>query len=395
MPGGDTRAVGYHAPYPLTMARAKGKHLIDVDGNQYVDLLYNYTSLVHGHAYEPILSAADSAMRAGTAWPARNVHQVELAELLCERVKSVEQIRFCNSGSEATMLALQVARLATGRSKVLMARHGYHGSHEVFEAGFYHGTGLFSDRDTLVADFGDAASFEAVLSEHGSDIACVVIEAAMGSSGVVGAPGQFFRRVQAATKRAGAVFVLDEIITFRLATGGHQQTLGVLPDLTCFGKIIGGGFPVGALGGSAELMAHLDPRRGRLFHSGTFNGNPVTAAAGVVSVRELTADRIEAMHELAQRLDDGLVAAAAAAGLAFSMRRVGSLLNMYFLDEPPVANLHRADGKLIALAHLSGLNHGLFFAPRGMMALATCLDGDDISDVIERFQAIFADVAAV
>ena len=393
MPAGDTRAAGYHTPYPLTLAEAHGVTLTDIDGNKYLDLSNNFTSLLHGHAYPPIVDAVSKVIGAGTAWPARNSSQVQLAELICERLPSIELVRFCNSGSEANMLALHVARSHTGRHKVLMARFGYHGSHEAFEAGFFGNEGAHAWPHTIVAPWGDAAAFEEVLRTDGDQIAAVFLEATMGSSGLVEAPPEFFQRVIDATHRAGAVFVLDEVITLRMSTGGQQINLGITPDLTTLGKIIGGGYPVGAVGGNAELMGLLDPTRGRIFHSGTFNGNPVTTAAGVVSFGHLTADRIATMAAQAERLDTHLAASAAASGLPFCSRRVGSLINMYLTPEPPSANVMRDDAAAMRLAHLAGMNHGLYFASRGLMVLSTVMTDDHVAEMCRRFDAVFADVA--
>jgi glutamate-1-semialdehyde 2,1-aminomutase len=391
MPAGDTRAAGYHKPYPLTITHGIGTSIWDVDGNEYLDFSYNFTSLAHGHAYPPIVEAATHALRGGTAWPARNPAQVELAELLTSRVASLEQVRFCNSGSEANMLALAVCREVTGRKKVLMARHGYHGSHEAFEAGFF---ARHEWPHTLLAEWGDAASFEAVLAEHGSDIAGVFLEGVMGSSGVISAPPEFFKRVQAAAHAAGALFVLDEVITLRLSTGGNQALLGISPDLTTMGKIIGGGFPVGAVGGKREHMAMLDPRENRIFHSGTFNGNPVTMAAGLASVRALTSDAIGTMGAQMAQLDSALHASANKHGVPFSSRREGSIANFYFTETPPSANLNRPDLATASLFHLAGLAHGLFFASRGMLVNATIMTDAILNEAISRFDAAMADLAA-
>jgi glutamate-1-semialdehyde 2,1-aminomutase len=299
-------------------------------------------------------------------------------------------MRFCNSGSEATMLALAIAREITGRRGVLMARYGYHGSLDEFEAGFHGHAGPH----TFIADHGDAGSFEAVLAEHGDDIAAVVLEPVMGSAGLVaGAPG-FLARVRDAAHAAGALFVLDEVITLRLAPGGAQARESVEPDLTAMGKIIGGGFPVGAVGGRADLLAVTDPRQGRLFHSGTFNGNPVTATAGLVSVRELTSDRIAVMEEQGSRLAASLEAMAAAEGMPFSCRHEGSLVQVFFTDEAPPANFVRTDIALATAFHLAALNHGLFFAGRGLMAFSTVISDELLDDVVERFSAVMSDVAA-
>jgi glutamate-1-semialdehyde 2,1-aminomutase len=394
MPAGETRAAGYHTPYPLTISHARGFTLTDIDGNDYIDLSNNFTSLAHGHAYAPIVDAVSSVIGAGTAWPARNNTQIELAELICSRVESIDLVRFCNSGSEANMLALHVARVHTGRHKVLMARFGYHGSHEVFEAGFFGNTGEKAWPHTIVAPWGDADAFEQILAEQGDEIAAVFLEAAMGSSGLVGAPTEFFQRVIDAAHAAGAVFVLDEVITLRMAEGGHQANLGITPDLTTMGKVIGGGYPVGAVGGNEDLMNYLDPGRGKIFHSGTFNGNPVTTAAGLPSLAHLSADRIATMGAQAERLEARLVHGAAAAGLPFSARRIGSLLNIYFTPVAPEANLLREDASIMRKVHLAGMNHGMYFASRGLLVLSTVLTDAVIDDIGDRFAGVFADVAA-
>jgi len=390
MPGGDTRTTTYYRPYPLTLKRGEGPFVWDVDGNKYIDLIGNYTSLVHGNAYPPIVEAVSKAVRDGSAWPARSEAQIELATVLCERVESVDRVRFCNSGTEAGMLAAHVARRLTGRKLILMARYGYHGSYDDLEIGL---AGQDGER-TMLADFGEATVFEALLSERGSEIAAVFLEPILGSAGIVEPPAEFLGRVAEAAHSAGAMFVVDEVITLRLAEGGGQQIFDVKPDLTMFGKIIGGGFPVGALGGSEEVMSAFDPRnRGTIFHSGTFNGNPVTCAAGVVSVRELTQARIDKMAKQAERLAVELTRAAGQVGLPFSVRHYGSLMNVFFLKEPPPATIAREDARAIASFHLAALNQGLFLAPRGMIALSTVITDEVLSEICERAAKAMADVA--
>ncbi len=390
MPGGDTRTTSFYRPYPLTLARGEGPYLWDVDGNRYIDLLGNYTSLVHGNAYPPIVEAANKAVAGGTAWAARCEAQIELAALLCERVASVESIRFCNSGTEAGMLAAHLARRLTGRKLILMARYGYHGSYEDLEAGL---AGQDGER-TMLADFGDATAFEALLSERGAEIAAVFLEPVLGSAGVVEPSPEFLGRVAEAAHRAGALFVLDEVITLRLDEGGAQNLYDVRPDLTMMGKIIGGGFPIGAIGGSEHLMSSYDPRnRGSIWHSGTFNGNPVSCAAGVVSIRELNSDRISKMTQQAERLAEELKKAAKHAELPFSVRQVGSLMNVFFMNEPPAATIVREDSRAITNFHLAAINHGLFVAPRGLIALSTVVSDEVLNEVIGRAAEAITDVA--
>jgi glutamate-1-semialdehyde 2,1-aminomutase len=376
MPGGDTRSSVYHQPYPLTIVRGEGALIWDADGNRYIDLLGNYTSLVHGHAYPPIVEAIVHAAHSGTAWAARSQAQVQLAEVLCERIASVEQIRFCNSGSEAGMLAAQLARHVTGRKLLLIARQGYHGSYDDLESGLAQQSG----EHTLRADFGDSEQFERILSERGDQIAALFLEPVLGAGGVIAPPADFFKRVADAARRARALLVLDEVITLRLSRGGAQELVGVSPDLTMMGKIIGGGLPVGALGGSSKLMACFDPHKaGSLYHSGTFNGNPATCAAGLASMTELTAERITVMETQARRLATELEREARYLELKMNVRRAGSLMNVAFAAESPehTARLYRD-------FHLACLNHGVFIAPRGLIALSTVITDAMLTEICER-----------
>jgi len=386
--GGNSRQAGYWPPHPLTVTRGQGALITDLDGNEYIDCLNNYTALVHGHAYGPIVDRVLRQVPMGTCWAANSEAQAELASQLVDRVASVEQLRFTNSGTEAGALALLIARTLTGRRKILMARYGYHGALMEFEVGF---TGK-GGPDTLLATFGDLDDFREVLARHGSEIAAVFLEPVLGAGGVVAGTPEFIAGVIDATHGAGALFVLDEVLTFRLGTGGRQQTLGVRPDLTMFGKLIGGGFPVGAVGGRREHLAMFDPAQLKAFHTGTFNANPVTMCAGAVSVRELTAERIAGMERLAMRLKKGLAEAAFAAGLPLSINHVGSILNLFFTAQRVTTVQERTDTEIIAAFHLAAMNHGLFLAPRGLMALSTVMTEEVIDEVVARAAAAMQDV---
>jgi glutamate-1-semialdehyde 2,1-aminomutase len=389
MPGGTSRQAGYWAPYPLTIDRAEGVHLWDVDGRRYIDLSNNYTAMVHGHAYPPIVEAVARQLPHGTGWAAGNVPQSGLAEQIVALVPSVEQLRFTNSGTEASALAFTVARVVTGRGKLLMARYGYHGSLLEFETGSFGREGPL----TYLARFNDLQDFEAVLAAHGDEIAAVFLEPVLGSGGVIPASRAFLEGVMAAARKAGALCVLDEVLTFRFAAGGCQAEMGLEPDLTMFGKLIGGGFPVGAVGGRRELMRIFDPADMKVFHTGTFNANPVTMTAGGVSVRELTADRIAAMETLCEELKGGLASAAAKAGLPLSINHFGSCLNLYFSETAPESSIVREDGEIVGRFHLAAMNHGLFLAPRGMMALSTVTTRRHVQETLERAEAAMRDVA--
>jgi glutamate-1-semialdehyde 2,1-aminomutase len=264
-----------------------------------------------------------------------------------------------------------------------------------FEIGYFDGTFDFHGADTTyLGTFSDAESLEEILTEYGSEIAAVFLEPVMGAGGVLPATPEFLRRVRKAAHAAGALFVLDEVITFRLSTGGVQSELGIDPDLTMLGKLIGGGFPVGAVGGKRAYMNVFDRAAPKRHHSGTFAGNPVTMAAGSIAVRELTRERIERMAAMRARLDAPLKTSATKLGLPISINRSGSLMNIFFQAEPPTSTELREDNDAMTPFYLAALNHGLLMAPRCMIALSTVMDEALIDNVAERAAAAMADVAA-
>jgi len=390
MPGGTSRQAAFWSPYPLTIKRGKGAYFWDIDGHQYLDLINNYTAMVHGHAYPPIVEATRMQIGDGTGWAAANEAQSHLAALIVDRVQSIERVRFTNSGSEAGALAFTIARIITGRTKLLMARYGYHGSLLEFEIGSFGREGPL----TRLATYNDLADFEAVLDEHGDDVAAVFLEPVLGSGGIIEGEAKFLHGVKAAAHKAGALFVLDEVLTLRFAVGGCQAGIELEPDLTMLGKIIGGGFPVGAVGGRADLMRIFDPGDMKVFHTGTFNANPVTMIAGEISLRELTKERIERMDKLRGLLQSGLAEVAQKHGLPLATNHYGSCLNLYFSESVPESSIVRDDEDTMNKFHLACMNHGLFIAPRGMIALSTVIQEDHIAEAIERADAALRDVAA-
>jgi glutamate-1-semialdehyde 2,1-aminomutase len=372
MPGGNTRTTAHYPPFPLAIDHADGPFLWDADGNRLIDLLLNYTSLVHGHRYPPVMAAVAAVLERGTAWPSASQEQVDLAGALCRRIRSVERVRFCNSGTEAGLLAVRIARRATGRRLLLKATEGYHGSYDELDA----------SPQTLTAPYGDAAAFLAQIDRHGAELAAVVLEPVLASGGVITPPEGFLADVAAAARAAGVVFVLDEVVTLRLGVGGAQAAAGIDPDLTMMAKLIGGGFPVGAVGGRADLLEHLDPRRDdALQHSGTYNGNLVTCAAGYAAVTALTAEAIDLMAARGRRLAGSLETSARRHGVPVSVGHSGSLVNL------------RGAESLRAAIHLIALGHGLYIAPRGMMALCTVTDDALLDEVCDRFDAVLAEAA--
>jgi glutamate-1-semialdehyde 2,1-aminomutase len=394
IPGGEIRNAVFHPPYSVVIDHGSGARLWDIDGNEYLDVNFNYACLVHGHAYPPVVEAATRAVNAGT-FAAKTFSQIELAETIVERVASVDEVKFSNSGSEAVQLALHLARGYNGRAKLLMSNFGFHGQFLDFRRDPSDTPPAADFVDVYTAKWDDASSFEAVLAEHGHEITAVLLEPWLGVGGMVGASPEFFQRVQAAATAAGALLVLDECSVFRLHTGGAQALLDFQPDVTVLGKMIGGGFPVGGVGGRRDLMELFNPVSGKVHISGTFSGNPLTTAAGTVAVRDLTAAKIDKMAGQVETIDLAMEKSAAVHGVPYCSRRVGALMSFWFSDELPAANDVRTDGDLPTLFHLACMANGLFAVPRTLMNVSTATTDDDVKEIVERIDAAFDDLAAV
>jgi glutamate-1-semialdehyde 2,1-aminomutase len=389
---GITRGWGYHRPYPIVADHGEGPYLVDLDGNRYVDLVNNGLSLIHGHAFPPVVQALAQAVQRGSGWLVASEDQIAFARLLCERIEIFERVRFTNSGTESGMLAVKVARTFTGRPAVLKAIDGFHGSFDDLEVGLY-------DRPEIpgrvyLSPFGDAEAFERKLAEHGDQIAAVVLEPLMFSGLVTTAPPGFLRRVQEAARRAGALFVLDDCLMLRLAYGGSAELHGLEPDLTFLGKLIGGGTPMGVLGGREDVMEVLDPEREHpLYHGGSFNGNLLGCVAGRVSLEHFQRETIAAMDAGAQSLRGALRAQADALGLPLSISGEGSVMGVYVSER-----LNRLDGTFNAdestqLLHLAALAHGVLMGPGGEIALSSTTPGAALEQAHDGLLSALADVA--
>ena len=406
IPGGNTRSLAYFPPYPLAISHGSGCRVWDVDGNEFVDLLNNYTATVHGHAVPAINEAMSKQAALGTVFPAPAEAQAELAERIVDRVASVEKVRFANSGTEAVMMAVRAARAFTGREKIIKAEGGYHGMWEQVPVSRPQDT--LSERRTAtpegvaalvrMVDYNDVAELEAAMEEDGEDIAAIILEPVTGTGVLTGTP-EYFAAARRLADEHGTLLICDEVITLRLAVGGYQEVLGVRPDLTTMGKIIGGGLPVGAFGGSEEVMSVFDPRLpDNLHHSGTLNGNLMTMAAGCVALDLLTRDKIERLNALGERLANGL-------RQIFSQRKelravvlnCGSLVHVNFETEGEVRNYSdlNLDSPVMAAFHLAALDEGAYFAPRCFMNTSTAMDEQIIDDVLEACSRARARVAGL
>jgi glutamate-1-semialdehyde 2,1-aminomutase len=351
MPGGvnsPARAFGAVGGAPIVFERGEGPYLWDVDGNRYIDYVGSWGPLILGHAHPAVVAAVKDAAERGTSFGAPTEAENELAELIIAAVPSVKKVRLVNSGTEATMSAIRLARGFTGRDMIVKFAGNYHGhvdsllvaagsSAATLAVPNSPGVTIGTSRDTLVLAYNDVAALEHAFAEHGGRIAAVIFEPIVGNMGVVVPSHPFLDALGELTRRHGGLLICDEVMTgFRVAYGGAQQLLGIRPDLTTLGKIVGGGLPVGAYGGRAKVMDHVLPA-GKVFQAGTLSGNPLATAAGCATLRLLRDDPpYDRLEKLSARLEAGLRAAAAAADVAHQLARVGSMMTLFFNPDPVV-----------------------------------------------------------
>jgi glutamate-1-semialdehyde 2,1-aminomutase len=384
LPGGSTRTTVYTAPYPPYIESGSGLWLRDVDGNEYRDFLCNYTSLILGHAHPAVVAAVEEQVRRGSAFAAPTETEVLLAEEIRRRVPSVERLRFTSSGTEATMFAIRAARAFTGRPLIAKFDRSYHGTHDGVMAGT---PGVPAALSGLVVEvpWGDPEGIEAVLRGREADLAAIIIEPVQGAGGVRAPEPGFLEFLRAYSERLGALLIFDEIISFRVGPGGAQGRFGVTPDLTTLGKIIGGGYPLAAFGGRADVMRIFDARRsGAVSHGGTFNGSPVAAAAGLATLRALTPDVYTRLDALAERLRAGIAREIDERGLDARVTAAGSLFQVFAGAGVTAFATGVAAGPTLFLGLLL---EGFYMAPRGMgaiPAIATESDIDDLAGAIGR-----------
>ena len=345
IPGGvnsPARAWGSVGGNPLFFTSGSGSKITDVDGNSYIDYVCSWGPLILGHSHPPVVEAAQAATLAGASFGAPTEYEVEAARLVVDAVPSIEMVRFVNSGTEASMSALRLARAATGRDMILKFDGGYHGHDDALlvragsglaSQGIADSAGINSKlaADTLVAPYNDLAAVEKIFATYPERIACVIIEPIGGNMGVVPAEPDFLDGLRRITRDDGCLLIFDEVISgFRAAYGGAQEVCGIEPDITCLGKTIGGGFPVGAYGGSKELMSHVAPL-GAMYQAGTLSGNPVAMAAGAATMRELAKPGVyEALASKTERLADGLRGVFAELGVQVTINQVCGMLTVFF-----------------------------------------------------------------
>jgi glutamate-1-semialdehyde 2,1-aminomutase len=378
MPGGNTRTTIHQPPFPLTIVRGDGARLVDADGHEYVDFLGEYTAGLYGHSNPVLVGAIRSALADGFVLGAPNRHEGLLAEAICERFPSIELVRFCNSGTEANLLALSLCRAVTGRAVVLVFSGAYHGGILLFAHGI---SALNPPYEWVIGDYNDADAARRLVEEHAHELAAVIVEPLQGAAGVIPADPAFLRALREATTAHSVLLVFDEVMTSRFSRGGMQQLLQIEPDLTTLGKFIGGGLPFGALGGRAELMRRFDPSQRDAFqHGGTFNNDVLTMAAGSAGLTQVLTDgELRRLNQLGDRLRERLNTFAAAGDLSFCATGYGSLVGLHF-TRGPVRNERDVPEaiELRGLLHLNMLERGFSYGRRGFIALSLPLDDADI-----------------
>ncbi|MCK9410912.1 MAG: glutamate-1-semialdehyde 2,1-aminomutase [Prolixibacteraceae bacterium] len=382
IPGGvnsPVRAFKSVGMNPVFVKKAKGTTITDLDGNQYIDCLASWGPMLFGHAHERILQAISDAAVNGTSFGAPSQYETEMAERIVRMVPSIEMVRMVSSGTEATMSAIRLARGFTGREAFVKFAGNYHGHGDSFlikagsgamTLGIPNSPGITKGtaKDTLMAEYNNLASVEALFREKGNEIAAVILEPVAGNMGVVVPTKEFLQGLRDLTTKYGALLIFDEVITgFRLAKGGAQEYFGILPDLTTLGKIIGGGLPVGAYGGRKEIMEMMAPV-GPVYQAGTLSGNPLAMAAGIamLSMIEETPDLYSEMERKAAKLEAGILENLKKTGIKGVINRVGSMMTLFFTDAPQVNNLDEAmtaDTARYAAYFKQSLESGIYLAP--------------------------------
>lgn len=403
--GGECRSIACFDPYPFTMDYGEGCRIHDLDGNIYIDFLNNYTSLIHGHAHPALTEAIAKAAAKGTACPAGIQEQVELAEIICGRMEHVERVRFCNSGTEATMFAVRAARAFKKRDGVVKMLGGYHGTHDIVEFSVSPKIAPGMDltkpianepgvpnsvgETVYIARYNSLEDVEAILKEHAADIACILVEPFLGTTGMIPAKPGYLQGLRTLADQYDVLLVIDEVQSFRLSTGGAQKKFGVRADLCSFGKIIGGGLAVGGFGGRADIMNLYDHYSNDfpLKQSGTFNGNRPTMAGGIAAMKLLDEAAFEKLEMLGTRLESGINKAIAAHNVNMSVTREGSLMNIHFVKEAPYdyETAYADKTPVSPLWYLTMLNGGIFPAPRGLFVISTVMTEEEIDRAIQVF----------
>src|SRR5215212_5224615 len=400
LPGADSRSPLFYTPYPVVLEEGQGCWLLDVDGNRLLDFTGNHTSLILGYGHPRVLETVQRQLERGTAFPGVTAPQVRLAELLCKRVPSFELVRFANSGTEAMMNAIRAARAFTGRRKIAKIEGGYNGSWDdvmvsTHPSGEQAGDvlrpvaapaslGLTPDStdNVVVLPFNEVEAAVRLIEQQCEHLAAVIVEPVMGSAGMIPAEQSYLKMLREVTERLGVLLVFDEVISFRVAYGGAQQHYSVSPDLTCLGKLIGGGFPLGVFGGRGDIMAMFDPCRGRpqIPHPGSHNANPISLVAGATTLKLLTDKAMRLLNLRGESRRQQIRTAFADAGLPAQVTGLGSLFAIHLTSQPVKSyrDTMHAEAELRHRIFLGLFEEGVLIDPRGVGCVSTAIGDAEI-----------------
>jgi len=395
---------------PRFIARGRGSHLFDVDGNDYVDYVLSWGPMIVGHCHPEVMREVQDAMKDGSSYGAPSPREIQLAEVVRARMPWVERMRFCSSGTEATTAAIRVARGFTGRDDILKFDGCYHGAGDsllvkagsgVETLGLPDSPGVPADlaRHTLTLAYNDLAAVESLFEKRGKALAAVIVEPVVGNMGVLVPKPGYLQGLLDVCRRHGALLIVDEVMTgFRVGEGGACGRYGIRPDLVTFGKVIGAGLPVGAFGGRVDVMERVAPA-GPIYQAGTLSGNPMAMAAGFATLRLMTPAAYERLERSSAELADGLEKAAADANVAVQVNRVGSMLTVFFSDRPvfDAASARACDTKRFGVFFHTLLENGVYFPPSQFEAafLSTAHSDDDLEATLRAARVAFAAAAKV
>ena len=400
------RAVGGQ---PLFIDRAEGPYMWDADGNRYIDYVLSWGPLILGHAAPTVIRALQEAIPRGTSYGAPTALETELAQIVCDMVPSAEQVRFVNSGTEATMSILRLARAYTGRDKIIKLEGNYHGHADflLVQAGSGVATLGLPDspgvpqgatQNTLTASYNDLEAIESLFKEQGDNIAGIILEPVTGNMGVVLPAAGYLAGLRKLCDQYGALLIFDEVMTgFRVAPGGAQEYYGIMPDLTALGKVIGGGLPVGAYAGPREIMQTVAPA-GAMYQAGTLSGNPLAMTAGIATLKGIQEPgAFDKMAQGAQRLCEGIGAAAEAVGIPVYQNQAGTMFSTFFTDQPvrDWDTVSQSDTDLFARFFQAMLKQGVYIAPSQFEAgfFSTTHTDEVVTATIQAAQRAFAEIA--
>ena len=395
MPGGDTRTSIWFEPYPFWIDKAEGCRFTDVDGHEYIDFHNCYTTMILGHANPKVVAAVREQVAKGTAFGALIPTVVRWSELICNMVESVDKVRFGNSGTEAVMIALRVARGLTGKDMILKTDGCYHGSYDpVVYPSDATGIPKSARGDSIIVPYNDKEAAEKAIVENKDRLAAVIVEGAMGAAGMLPPRNGYLEFLRKVTAENDVLFILDEVISLRLAWGGVQSIYGIKPDLTTMAKIIGGGYPVGALGGREDLMQLFSPEVRRVYHAGTLNANPITATAGVATMEQLNAQVIDKINKLGESFADGVRAVFKKLNIKGQVTGMGSLQNIHFSDKPVVngKSAREANKDLLHLFYLAMQERGMFSAARGLYVMSTPMTQKEIDATVKAVDNVVTEL---